>query len=79
MGDIADMMLEGAMCEQCGEYLGEGDGYPRLCGSCSQRPGNRYRLDEEPRKPKVPCSKCGRRVTEAGMADHMRDKHKYSA
>lgn len=74
MGDIADMMLEGSMCEQCGEYMGEGNGYPRLCGSCSRRPGNqKAAFDEEPRKPKQPCTVCGRHVK--GLADHMRDKH----
>lgn len=29
MGDIAEMMLEGILDEQTGEYLGEGVGYPR--------------------------------------------------
>lgn len=36
MGEIADMMLDGSMCELCGEYLGEGDGYTRLCAGCSE-------------------------------------------
>lgn len=36
MGEIADAMLNGDMCECCGEYLGEGDGFPRLCGSCKK-------------------------------------------
>ncbi len=35
MGDIADMMLEGVMCQQCGEWLGgDGDGYPVTCEAC---------------------------------------------
>ena len=34
MGDIADMMLEGDMCQFCGEWLGDGDGFPRSCPSC---------------------------------------------
>ena len=29
MGDIADMMLDGILDEQTGEYLGEAVGYPR--------------------------------------------------
>lgn len=37
MGEIADMMLEGSMCQQCGEYLGTGDGYPTLCTACSEK------------------------------------------
>jgi hypothetical protein len=36
MGDVADMMLEGILCESCGEYLGDGDGYPVSCFGCSE-------------------------------------------
>jgi len=36
MGDIADMMLEGCMCQSCGEYLGDGDGYPVFCANCGE-------------------------------------------
>lgn len=35
MGEIAEMMLEGAMCQFCGEYLGGGDGFPQSCYSCT--------------------------------------------
>lgn len=34
MGEYADYMLNGDDCQYCGEYLGEGDGYPRSCKSC---------------------------------------------
>ena len=36
MGDIADMMLEGQMCQGCSEILGDGDGYPTFCKSCQK-------------------------------------------
>jgi len=32
--EIAEMHLDGTLCEQCGEYLGEAVGYPRLCVWC---------------------------------------------
>jgi len=35
MGDSADMILEGILCEICGEYIGEEVGYPRTCTGCS--------------------------------------------
>lgn len=42
MGEIADMIVEGDMCE-CGQFIfdenGEatmGDGYPRLCPDCEE-------------------------------------------
>jgi hypothetical protein len=34
MGEIADQILNGDMCEGCGEWMGEGDGYPRRCPGC---------------------------------------------
>lgn len=36
MGDYVDMILEGMMCQECGEYIGEGDGFPVTCGGCSE-------------------------------------------
>ena len=35
MGDIADMMLDGTLCEQCGEFIGEPCGYSILCKDCA--------------------------------------------
>lgn len=40
MGDIADMMLDGTMCQGCGEFLCDGEdgpGYPGYCSSCQPR------------------------------------------
>lgn len=34
MGEYAEMMLDGAMCSSCGEYLGTDAGYPIQCLSC---------------------------------------------
>ena len=34
MGDIADLMLNGDLCEVCGVVL-EGQGYPQLCAGCA--------------------------------------------
>jgi hypothetical protein len=33
MGEIAEMMLEGELCECCGEYLGEATGHPGYCSA----------------------------------------------
>lgn len=43
MGEIADMMLEGILCQCCGTYLGEGDGFPLHCAGCKP---------DTPKKPK---------------------------
>jgi hypothetical protein len=34
MGEYADYILNGDDCQDCGEYIGEGDGYPRSCFGC---------------------------------------------
>lgn len=35
MGDIAEMIIMGIMCEQCGVFLeGDAPGFPRRCECC---------------------------------------------
>lgn len=34
MGEVAEMMLDGTLCEQCGTFIGPPVGYPRLCEDC---------------------------------------------
>ena len=34
MGDVADMMINGDLCTECGVYISDGDGYPRRCRDC---------------------------------------------
>lgn len=43
MGDMADMMLDGTMCCNCGELLGDGDegsGFPESCGCDAEVPAD---------------------------------------
>lgn len=75
MGDIADMMLDGTLCECCGVYVGEAVGHPRYCSK-------QCRLDRTPAKPAVPqrlpkekCAVCGRKVKPGGLTNHMKDSH----
>ena len=68
MGDVADMMLEGTLCEGCGVYLGLSTGYPVRCSSCQK--------DQKTMKsPKVACPHCKKKVKEVGLSDHIRDMH----
>ena len=72
MGEIADMMLDGTMCQWCGEFLhgGEdGPGYPGLCSACARE--ERAARQAE----KVKCPTCGKRVKSVGLPDHQRDAH----
>ncbi len=34
MGEISEMMLDGTLCQFCGEYLGGEEGYPQACPGC---------------------------------------------
>lgn len=36
MGEIAEMMLDGTLCEGCGEFMGNTIGYPRRCAGCER-------------------------------------------
>ena len=35
-GDVADAMLDGTLCEGCGEFIGSPVGYPVRCAGCKQ-------------------------------------------
>lgn len=88
MGEIADMMLDGTLCEGCGEYLdGESDGIPRYCGGCDSSVPMHYTTPKDrrrsanstasinARKP-FRCPTCPRRFgTAVGMKHHHRDVH----
>lgn len=38
MGEIADMMLDGMLCEGCGDFIGEAIGHLRRCSRPACRP-----------------------------------------
>lgn len=82
MGDIADMMLDGTLCEGCGVYMGSaGSGLVRRCSTCrpskaERKAANIARMEAETAfQKKEKCPTCGRRVRCVGMADHQRDAH----
>lgn len=77
MGDIADMMLEGILDEETGEYIGDynkrvygeaAPGFPVSQERNKRRQEQNYRL-------KIGCPECGKRVKTAGLAMHRRDVH----
>lgn len=71
MGDIAELMLDGTLCEGCGITLGgHAPGHPRYCHDCK-----RHRKPNNPVGTKVTCHRCGRRVKKAGLDNHMKDAH----
>lgn len=40
MGEIADMMINGDMCQECGAIMIGGHGYPRTCADCHNENGH---------------------------------------
>lgn len=80
MGEIADMIIEGAMCP-CGEIIGDEAGYPRFCSTrCERDYGGSEQVAAQTKLPKtVLCREhphCERRFRTAGAErQHWIDKH----
>lgn len=78
MGDIADAMLNGDMCEGCGVEMFGGMGFPQRCPACrrddGEAPTRRYKGTPRNKK-KLSCPDCGKRVKAVGLRDHRRDAH----
>ena len=84
MGEIAEMMLDGTMCEGCGEFLGDALGYPTRCAGCQSEEGvNQHGQKPAAYKPFI-CEHgkakgftgCTRRFqTEQACNQHRKDSH----
>lgn len=82
MGEIADMMLDGTMCQVCGEFMdggADGDGFPVTCAACDDGTS----VEPEPvTLPKIgkhvacPDASCERKfINRHAAAMHWIDKH----
>lgn len=77
MGEIAEMMLDGTLCEGCGCTNRKGGmGFPWRCSGCMRdKPKSAPRKTPATNSTKAVCQTCGRRVKRVGLNDHMRDAH----
>lgn len=87
MGEVADMVLDGTLDEETGEYIGDGPGWPRNArtgkGFCDDDPvliatgpvSDELVMVTLHRSTKIICRLCGRRVKAIGIEQHYRDKH----
>ena len=86
MGEIADMMLEGLLDSETGEYIGDinenifGDkapGFPVSYENDSESNPKNYLNNPANRTPKnIKCTECNKRFAEESyMLQHRRDKH----
>lgn len=74
MGEYADMVLEGLLDEETGEYIG--DTNKRLYGD--EAPGFPISHERDAREraaSKVNCPYCNKRVKAVGLSMHVRDVH----
>lgn len=77
MGEITDMMLEGLLDEETGEYIG--DVNAAIYGT--ESPGFPISYEREAREyinhieGKVTCPLCNKLVKKAGLSMHKRDVH----
>ena len=39
MGEIAEMMLDGTLCQWCGELIDDAMGFPTVCAGCQDSEG----------------------------------------
>ena len=72
MGEIADMMLDGTLCQGCGGYIGEAVDYPRYCSDCEP---DEERFVKVNASSKIECPECGKKVHESGLNQHIAAKH----
>ena len=85
MGEMAEMMLDGTLCEACGSFIDMdgAEGFPRYCSNqCARDRGATHAMPNPvstPNPKKTNCGVCGKRIKKTGLADHMRDAHQATA
>ncbi len=86
MGDIADMMLDGTLDEETGEYIGdhnlekygmESPGFPVSLEreAREEREQKADNIAKNAAQKKTKCPECGKKVKVTGLAMHRRDVH----
>ena len=74
MGEIAEMMLDGTLCQHCGTFISATPaGYPRTCRACHVEQSKE--AQENSPRAKVRCDVCGKMVKRIGLEQHKRDAH----
>lgn len=76
MGEIADSIVAGEVCEGCCMPMedGEASGFPRRCAECTKC-GDWDSPTPPAKGEKMSCPFCGKRVKPLGFSNHYRDVH----
>jgi hypothetical protein len=86
MGDIADLILDGTLDEETGEYIGdhnlekygsESPGFPVSINreAREERKQKARNIAKNTAQKKTKCPECGKKVKIIGLAMHRRDVH----
>lgn len=78
MGEIAELVLDGLMCEGCGEWMGDDflAGHPRRCAACEPEYRASFLSNEKRAAKTIKCTDCGKWfATEKAREQHHRTKH----
>lgn len=72
MSDFNDFMLDGVICQSCGQFVGDPTGYPRSCGSCEKL---EVAEDPEPNEWNIDTDEIAHaeELHHAGELDHTRE------
>lgn len=81
MGEIADLILEGEICQECCQHIDNMPhaGHPRYCTDCGGDPqyngavkrGSKWRKKILQSEPDTKCPTCGKKLRgERGLKDH---------
>lgn len=73
MGEIADMIIDGILCENCGGYIGDSVDYTRKCPECTREFRREFRREKNDM---VKCPHCQKKVKTIGLKQHIDAKHK---
>jgi hypothetical protein len=78
MGEVAEDVMDGMLCQHCGEWFADvlmgadAPGYPRSCARCKHQDKD---FHPQPPPEKVSCDICHKRVKATGLHDHKRAVH----
>jgi hypothetical protein len=77
MGEVAEMMLDGTLCQMCGVFMGDAVGYPVTCTSCGGDEAVEPHSNEQARVKsiKFKCSECKKSVSASGAMQHLEAAH----
>jgi hypothetical protein len=75
MGDIADLIIEGEICQMCCCEMDNANGYPQTCSDC-KTDDMKYEMPMSLGK-KTPCPHCKKIVKKTGLDQHIQVVHKH--